>query len=433
MFLKMITVKIDFKFTPARILYWAIVILLILTCLPIAQILPETLRKLLQGFSMLMFTLGIILQGEKRLLLGFALCVLFYFTYVFNVFGADQGFVRCLFNVFADFAFVFYGLCLIADEEQNSDLYAKRLVQLFFVLFVLTAITTIIGVQKYPLAVRELGRSGSGYGYGVYGDVFVALKRKYLSLNIASWSIAYGMVFVGPQFITLYRKTKQKRYIFALVVCEVCVVASQLTIGTILSLMALFLLLYTPSKRKKDVIVVLLLVIIALFLAIFSREIVLLMISIASKFGFSMAQNKLADLATLLSGTSAGDASDRFGLYGKGVKLFIQHPVLGQSIFGVTNSQMFGLHSDFFDLLGYYGLFGAFVIITLCISYFRFIKTRLTDGIWNIFAMLVCFLVLLALNPVWYSPQVFAGALLLPMAVRCHNEFSRSQDDTLVI
>ena len=105
--------KLSFKITPARILYIAFILMLVLTCLPITMVFPGIIRKSMQGLALLLFILGLGMQRQKAILLEYIFCCLFFFTYIYNVWGFTQSLFSCLFNTMAGFSFVFYSIYLI--------------------------------------------------------------------------------------------------------------------------------------------------------------------------------------------------------------------------------------------------------------------------------------------------------------------------------
>lgn len=400
------------KISNKTILFLAIVLLLGLTCLPISLCLSGIIRKALQALSIGLFVVGLLMQRNKLYILEYTVCTIFCFIYVYNAWGSTQGLFTCLFNVLAGASFCFYGIYSLEMKEKN-EAYSSSILRLILLLFVLTAITTIIGLEKYPLAVRELGRSTSGYTTS--GDAFLALKAKYRMNNIASWSMVYGMVFFSPGLVMLYKKEKKIRYLIFLVISELCIFKAQLTIAMMLSLFAIFLTFFKPSCKPKDLIILISIMFAAIIMLLFVDDILELVISITAKGELSTLSNKLTSLLALIRGTALTDASARFERYERSLKIFMEHPFVGISIHGIEDGGMFGNHSDFFDMLGYYGIFGIVVMILMGIRYFYYMVKNTKTEYWNIVAMFIVFILLMILNPIWYSPQVFVCAMMMPM------------------
>ena len=381
--------KLSFKITPARILYIAFILMLVLTCLPITMVFPGIIRKSMQGLALLLFILGLGMQRQKAILLEYIFCCLFFFTYIYNVWGFTQSLFSCLFNTMAGFSFVFYSIYLIYNKDNEEN-------------------------KKY---IRKALRAVSGSGYASTGDDFIALKAVYRKMNIAGWNMAFGIVLMCPIFVRLFQITKEKKYIVFLAISEVCVLFSQLTIGLILSVLGIFLALYRPSKKAKDIIILLFVLFIAFIMLFMLDDILLLTVRITNNLNLSFVSDKLKDALMLLSGSVGSDASARFDRYSKSLAVFFRYPVMGISIHGVPHDGMFGNHSDIFNLLGYYGGFGIVVMIIMVCRYFNHIKVSVGKNSWIYISQLFIFILLAVLNPVWYSPQVFIGAMLMPTLV----------------
>ena len=75
--------KLSFKITPARILYIAFILMLVLTCLPITMVFPGIIRKSMQGLALLLFILGLGMQRQKAILLEYILCMGIYTKFIF--------------------------------------------------------------------------------------------------------------------------------------------------------------------------------------------------------------------------------------------------------------------------------------------------------------------------------------------------------------
>ena len=400
------------RVTSRRILFWGIELLLLVTFLPITQCLPSVIRWALQIGSISFFIIGLSLEKNKRYVLGYFACVLFGVIYVYNVWHFNQSITTCVFNVMACFAFAYYGIVSATLDNQDGD-YQRKVSITTILIITVTALTTIVGLYKYPLAVRELGRVGSGYDTS--GQAFLDLKNSYRLMNIASWSIVYGIVFTVPWFINRFKDTKKYRYLIGVVIVLFCLLKAQLTIGIILAALLLFFSLFKPSKKPFDVVVTMIILTIGIVLLLFCNEILLFVIDFSNNHNLGMISNKLQDLVYFLQGNQTGDILARFERYTSSIDVFFEHPLTGISIYGVPYYGLFGNHSDFFDMLGYYGLFGVSVIVAIIIRYFRIIRTsRYINEKWRLIVPLFAFLAFFVLNPVWYSPQVFATAIMLP-------------------
>ena len=397
------------KITSDNIMLFAIVLLVLLTCLPITMCLPGIARNLLQIIAMASFFIGLAKSKDKSMLALFILIVAIMGLRVYEVWQYKSGLVSCVFNVYSGWAFAFYGFSLYKENDKEK---CRKIFLFLIILLSIVAITTIIGIQKYPLAVRELGRKTASYS-GLRGDDFSALKFEYRIMNIAGWNLLYGMVYVVPAVLYAFMKSKKKYLLVSMFLIELCIVFSQLTFAVLLSIALIVMCVVRPSMQKHVFALDAILVMIGIFAVINLDSIVLLMVTITGGMGMVMLSNKLNDLFLLLNGVNSGDALSRTEVYSKSLEVFEKHPVFGQSIYGIPGPDMFSFHSDFFDMIAYYGLFGLLLTVIGIVIYYRFIS-RTSAPKWLTFVLFMGFLGMYVFNPVWYSPQIFIGTFMMP-------------------
>lgn len=411
------------KIRSGQLLYWAIMILLLLTCLPITICLPGSVRQILQLVAIGLFLLGLIINKEKKYLVGYMVIVIFSSIYVWNTWKYTQNISTCLFNVLAGFAFYYYGFISLGEKKNNKK-YIKRVIDLLIILVMISAVTTIIGLQMYPLAVRELGRSGSGYD--TVGEAFTSLKRVYRMHNIAGWSMAYGMIFFPPCMFILFKIYRKKMYLFLGVIVQVCIIKTQLTTGMILSILSIALLLYNPSRKVKDVLSITFTIMAGIIVLLFIDKVLLLASELLKYVNLPMLATKLQDLILSMSSVNAvGDIGARFDRYGKSLDVFFKYPIFGASISNISKEGLLGHHSEFFDILGYYGGFGIAFIGAIFIRLFDHINKRISYGMWNLVVIFIEFLLLFILNPIWYSPQIYAIGVMFPLCIYGYNSLKQ--------
>ena len=397
------------KITSDNIMLFAIVLLVLLTCLPITMCLPGIARNLLQIIAMASFFIGLAKSKDKSMMALFILIVAIMGLRVYEVWQYKSGLVSCVFNVYSGWAFAFYGFSLYKENDKEK---CRKIFLFLIILLSIVAITTIIGIQKYPLAVRELGRKTASYS-GLRGDDFSALKFEYRIMNIAGWNLLYGMVYVVPAVLYSFMKSKKKYLLVSMFLIELCIVFSQLTFAVLLSIALIVMCVVRPSMHKHVFALDAILVMIGIFAVINLDSIVLLMVTITGGMGMVMLSNKLNDLFLLLNGVNSGDALSRTEVYSKSLEVFEKHPVFGQSIYGIPGPDMFSFHSDFFDMIAYYGLFGLLLTVIGIVIYYRFIS-RTSAPKWLTFVLFMGFLGMYVFNPVWYSPQIFIGTFMMP-------------------
>ena len=384
-------------------------------CLPFSMIvLNSILIRALFLSSVMLFVLGMLLLKRIKWLLAFfsLFGVLFaYYELTWCVFAESSTYV---FYCLASLMFVFGGMQLFVCEDRRV---LFRLFAFITALYFITAITSIVGLQIYPLAAREMARSSA---YNAAEDLTTNIST-YRKMNIASWSQVYGMVFVIPTALILWKCKRKVFYIALIVAVFVMLVSSQITFALLLAMVFAFSTFIFGEKSAKRIILLLMLGILSVIVIVEINTILTYVVEISEKAGLDFLTTKVNDLRVLLvEGQAVGDAGARGDLYQKSFKAFLSNPLMGTSINGRVSPGVMGYHSEFFDLLGTFGLVGIIgMTVTLC-CYSVFLKRVDKEKRRSLYIILIGFLSLFVFNPVFNSPQIFAGAFLYPLlAYRC--------------
>ena len=405
-----------------QFMFYSTVVLLVLSILPITMCLPLFLRHILQLLAMLGFFIGIVLNKDRKLLLVYCLVMAVFFLQIYQVWRFNKkSFSSVAFSAFTDWSFVFYGLALY--KLKNTKLQ-KYLLNGLFIAVTLTAVTTIIGLFADPLAVRELGRSDLSYSYtGVTGKAFAEIKWGYRIRNIAGWNQLYGMAFVIPCLLFVYKKTKKWIYLAGAVICTLCVIKAQLMFALLLTGMMILFSFVKPSFKRKPLMIEGGILVLAV---LFIDDLILLASNLTAKLGMSMLPKKLHDFYLLLHGTDTGSALARTNVYSRALDIIKEHPLLGRLFYGVNKKVVFSYHSDVLDLLAFFGLLIGGVVIIGCIyMYIRYILSIEHSDKWLVILLLFGFMIMAILNPVWYSPQVYTAVFLMPALIA--NLYNKSE------
>ena len=146
------------------------------------------------------------------------------------------------------------------------------------------------------------------------------------------------------------------------------------------------------------------------------EEVLTMAVCLAEEAGFEFLTTKLNDMKILLVYRDAvGDASARGMLYQTSIETFLGNPFFGLMDSGRASLDQIGYHSELFDFVGTFGLFGLFVIFASFVGYFSFLKKTGLESRKDLGIIFVGFIGAFIFNPVFNSPQVFAGAFLYPL------------------
>ena len=404
-----IAIRVHTKIDSEYVLYVSILLLVILNCIPMSLALPEIIRKGMQVLSMMFFFAGVFFCKDKSIVFRYSLLVLIHSLLIYAGWHERKNFTTIVFNTSACWSYYFYGF--IAKKYQSK--YAERIMKIVLIVFFVSAITTIIGVQKYPLAVRELGRGDLSYS-GLVGQDFIDLKTEYKMANIMSWSQVYGLVFVVPFFVALYKIVKKKRYLLCVLICELCIIRSQVTFAMLLSLLIIFFSYFSPPQNTNGYISWFAFFVVLVAAAMNISRIVYILSSFLEQNGYLMISRKLYNLYLLTQGVRQGDVSSRGALYMQSLKYFFDNPIMGALASGKISTFSLSQHSEFFDMVGCCGLIFLAIFIMLLGLYLKNIKRFRDYPKYYCIVLLVGFLSLFVFNPIWYSPQIFIGVFFLP-------------------
>ncbi len=378
-------------------------------CLPFSMILLNSfLIRLLVIVSVGLFAAAQMIMNNWKQLAVFFLLFAFAFLYWLISWRTNLDSDVFVFYCLLSLVFVMGAITLYRSQDEAM---LRRLFLFMTILFFVTAITSILGLRVYPLATRELGR-GSTYDTSLD---FSERKALYRRMNIVSWPQAYGMLFSAAAAMIVWKKKRKFFFLLYVFAVVVMLVASQLTFAVLLTAVLLAALSIRRESKQKTIILSVLLLLVAILLLLNLKTVLTTAVAWSAQTGLDFLSTKLNDLKILLTEKSAmGDASARGALYQKSLNTFLKSPVYGL-IGKKASMEQIGFHSDFFDILGTFGLIGLIVVAVSFAQYRRFIHTTGKENTTDLTIVFLGFAGLFIFNPVLSSPQIFAGAFLYPL------------------
>lgn len=272
----------------------------------------------------------------------------------------------------------------------------------FFILFILalaiSSVLTIIGLNKYPTASRDMA---SGIN---------PLVPTFKQMGIGG----YGYVYQMPYFILLFtfllsikrNKVVKNIILLALIVlCSLMVYKSDYTTALLTVLVSIILAIIFKSGQNSFIkcVIILLLVLIAY---IFKVQILELLASFFDQD--SVIYLRIKELqATFISGATF----NRFELMKHSIDAFFASPIWGQ--FGIVKTV--GGHSDFVDTLGRYGIIGFVVYNAIFFLVARLQYKQLHTGKYKVYFLVVQFVFLFnrITNTILGSQNIFAAVYFI--------------------
>lgn len=403
----------SFNIGANSLICFSLALLTILYCLPVTIILPSIIRKPLLIAGLICFIVALLLINSKYFLIYVCgVCYILLFYYV--AWSSELKFGSYIFPTLISVEF-FVCTLIVVDERIKIS---KNLVWFILITVFFTALTSIIGLLKYPMATRILGQGASTDN--------APLQYMYRKYNIAGWGLIYGIAFLEGSLMYEYKKNKKVIVLVMMIVDAICVLLSQLMFAIILTGIVVFFVLINGKTKK---FIIRSVVCFAIFIIMWSerKDILTVFYSFAKKSKLEMIQYRIYDIMNLLLlKNTAGDAGARFELYMRGVNSFFDYPL---GLFFVEKSSikhLLGFHSDFFDIIGSLGLIGIIGLVSMFTLVFRS-GTKMSDSYDRRFrvVMVGAFSVIFIINPILSQPHIWLFTLLFP-AIICYQKDEKS-------
>ena len=363
---------------------------------------PGIIRKPLLIVGLMSFVVALLISRMQYFVI-YMLTVGMGLLYYFVSWSVMLSFSSYVFPMLVSLEFL---VCtwMILDGKLNLP---DKIVWLFFIATFVTALTTICGLFKFPMAVRVLGQASS--------DDNSPMQFMFRRYNMAGWGLLFGMGFMEGSLIYTYKKQKNIFLLIIIISDGICVLMSQLVFAVILSGIVFTLVLMNGSNRK-FVLRSIFLFLTALIAWIERSAILTFFYELAVKSNLTMIQLRIKNLMDLLIwGNTSGDAGARFELYMRGIRSFLLHPF---GLFFTRREEienLLGFHSEFFDLIGSMGILGVTSAIILVLAFVS--RTKKIDEPYNrrfIIFMAGTFGIMFLINPVLYHPHIILSTLLIP-------------------
>ena len=299
-------------------------------------------KKLQKGFNVLI-----------PILIYFAVFIL---LVIFDVETADRH-IRI--------SFTFWGTLIVYFLTSSFPQAQKRLTILFLGLFLITTITSLIGVTTNQNAARILTYAAND----IQEDIAI---RK---LNVGGISFFQGLVICVPILVTfLSRKKYFSISLILLLTIFLCLLSASFTISLTMFFVALVLgYLANNEFSKKTVVVVLILAIIA-FVVPWDQA----MKYLAGAFTNEAFSARFDSIATSLTyGYASGNLGSRIDVYDMSLKTFLHNFFgVGPNYSYVVGHNGIGYHSQFLDDLARYGIFAVLFYVLFFVGYSKMLSEQ---------------------------------------------------------
>ena len=299
---------------------------------------------------------------------------------------------------------------------RKSDYKVKKYFCIVLLLsFLITAITTIIGLQRYPDASRYLALAES------YDDAFI----RYSFMNIGGYDFVYSAILLYPLAIYAYKNGKMSLWLFIVIFFTLLVLILNAGYTTALILFSVSSVLMFLKRNLSVKNILFVIIISTILMIIFSNVISKLLNDLANVIENKDISERLRDLSNGTEGIEQGE-DNRIYYYRLSLKVFLGDPIFGR-MFGKLYG---GGHSFILDSLAEYGLVGGAIILYIYVTVYKnfFKQHRKEKGFGYILWSFMQVILLSALNPgMW----LYVLCLYIPIIVSyltADNEENFSQE-----
>ena len=294
-----------------------------------------------------------------------------------------------------------YGLITLWFVAKEDKKLLRNVLWFILAMYIVTAITTIVGNDKYPQASRLLASlSNSDAEYTLY-----------VKNNIGNFSFAYELVLITPILICMIKQKIINSIIAVgvLLLIAACLLSMEYGMALILFFVAVSLLVLPRLTIKR--LMIFLTVFLAFFL-LFGESVAKLFESLSKMIESETLSERFLLVSQALSGKgeiTVETGANRAKLYEQSLQVFFDTGFIGG--WGKARS---GGHSFILDALANYGVLGAAAVAVVCVTIYRItLKPYKKESFYPyILASFLLMLVMMVMNPKIY---LFVFLTVIPL------------------
>lgn len=294
-------------------------------------------------------------------------------------------------NFFIQFIPFIMAVQLKRTEYDNNFFY--NYLRMAAIFSGVTSFTTIIGLNIYPMASRELAS-----GTAIYDTT------RYTKINIGGFEYIYALViFIPVLFWTINRTVGMRKaiYIAILLLDIICIYESQYTIALICMAISVIITWMMLHPRSAGGIITF--SILFLLLDGFS-SLGIFFCWLSENIGQEYVADRLLQVSQLFNGTriSTETSDERIMHYINDFEYFLRKPIIGHNWWHYKNKAISG-HTMILDILSGAGLVGIGVLAVICQKIYSMVlkvNGKISPYVRSIWTMVI---IVSILNPVIFS------------------------------
>lgn len=326
-----------------------IIIILAYSIMPIVSRVFSTYLTTYAYLAVVLFTIFaiLVLQGQDFIIqiasILFPFLMLQFLTYVV----ASPSIVLWIYNLVATSLLpILLGFFIVKIESYRS---IKIFTFSLFIFLLITAVTTIIGLQANPDAARYLA---------TVSDANEEKNVLYNFMNIGGYGFVYSFALIYPAVIYGFKRKKiNVVFLIVFIVLDLLLVlGAGYTIALLLFIISTVFVFLRRDITVKEIIAILIIAVLAIIVVfpLLARGLK----ALADVIDNDNISERLKDIAGGKEGLEASE-DNRLELYLMSINSFFSQPIFGGMFEGVSLSG----HSYILDTVAQYGLFGIIALI----------------------------------------------------------------------
>ena len=264
-------------------------------------------------------------------------------------------------NLYRQYLFLFSPILSIQLIIENKLTNIEKISIIIILAYLITAITSYLGLLTDPLAARWLASAADS------NDTYYAsLNIK----NIGGYVTVYSCVLLYPMLIAIFKQTMKKYKILFIVITIIMglyIVSSQYATAIVMFLMSIILSLFPRKLKFKQLIIIGISLIVFLFLI--KPLIADIFYLFSYKSTSSIVSIRMQVIGDLLMGiNNYSEGNTRIPLMLEDINIFIKYPLFGSMLEakGITSG-----HSFILNMLAKSGVIGGGCLFIMYRGIFR--------------------------------------------------------------
>lgn len=268
----------------------------------------------------------------------------------------------------------------------------KLILQMALLAMGMTSITTVLGLQIYPEASRELASASE------------SMRAMYMGLNIGGFEFIYALTLSIPVIFWMINQTKGMMKLInvgILLSFLYCIYESAYTTALLISIIMLLLLIYDTYPHLRNMIII---GSVLFFIMAGSGALSSIFMWLSSSVESEYVSDRLLQIGLVLQGESIENldtetSNERLLLMKNAWEGFFSSPLWGNNLISWNKNVLSG-HSMGLDILSSAGILGLVFFISMFYkAYKKIFNSRFKNLIFHTRIVWIGFIILSVINP----------------------------------